>query len=460
MRSRLIRWLSLILAITIVCQLLIGCSGKNDSASVAGKTAYERVIPEEYIFENQLGEEKFQEAYIIENLLYEEGIYEYKVSEDIISDAYIIEVAIGEQAKEQIRSQLPNELAEYDIDWPKIIGKFAVGTTIIIVVGIVNYASKGSMYFVFGSSATVAKDALVGGAISATLKMLNGYSNGRKITEKGIAKYAIEGFADGYMWGAIASVKKIASENLKRLKTFKLATGGTATLRPDGRVFDEAGKLIGKAYYEKDGMWYLLDEASQALQVFDKAGRAVTDPSVLAAITSLPRNAYLRLGTASEAAICYTDDLGNVIRIGNELIPNICYQLNGYTYYTDDIGRISKVVFDELKLHKGHNRSLIAESKSVIGRGFEQLSDDRGHLIADMFGGDNTIANIVLMDSHVNRSTVKAIELSWQSCINRGEHVQGVIELAYSGESFRPDSFKYIYDIGEGLRETLISNIF
>jgi hypothetical protein len=275
-----------------------------------------------------------------------------------------------------------------------------------------------------------------------------------------ITKYAIEGFADGYMWGAIASVTKIAAEDFKRLKAFKLATGGTAAIKPDGRVFDEVGKLIGQAFYEKRGLWYLLDSSSGVVQVFDKAGKAVTDSAVLATIKSLPSNTMLRLGTAVEVTICYTDDLGQVFRIGDDLLPDLCYQMNGYTYYTDDLGRISKVVFDELKLKPEGRLSLhILDSKDAIGKGFEQITDDRGHLMADMFDGNNTLANIVPMEETVNRKKVKAIETGWQTCLKNGGHVQGSIELAYSGESFRPDNFKYIYDMGEGLVETLISNI-
>lgn len=460
MKWKLRQTIAWLLSLVMLCQLLTGCSGKGSSPPASSKIISENVIREEQIKEEFISEELITESYIIENMIYEDGIYEYVISEDIVSEAYVIEVTVGEQTEEEILEQLPPEIEEYDIEWAKVIGKFAVGTTIIITVGIVNHVSKGSTYFVFGSPAKVAKDALVGGAIGATLNEVVGCLKNGKMPVKGVTKYALEGFADGYMWGAIASVTQIASENFKRLRVFKLATGGTASIKPDGRVFDEAGKLIGKAYYEKKGLWYLLDDATNAVQVFNKAGKAVTDPAVLSAIKSLPPNAMLRLGTAAQATLCYTDDVGQVIRIGNELVPNLRYTVNGYTYYTDDLGRISKVVFDDLRLKpEGRLRLDILDNKNIIGRGFEQIKDDRGHLIADMFDGNNTLANIVPMDGSVNKGDVKAIEMAWKTCLQSGGHVQGSIDLTYAGESFRPDSFKYVYDEGKGVVSTLISNI-
>ena len=75
-------------------------------------------------------------------------------------------------------------------------------------------------------------------------------------------KYAVEGFADGYMWGAISSVLKITGKNFKRLKAFKMATGGSAAIKADGTVFDEAGKRIGQAFYDNENVWHLVDETS------------------------------------------------------------------------------------------------------------------------------------------------------------------------------------------------------
>lgn len=456
------RWTAFILIGGILIQLLAGCSEKRSLPKSSDTRFQEKVISEQVITESGIAEEKLDESYIVENLVCEEGVYEYKISEDIISQAYVFEVTISEHTEQDIEAFLPDDLDEYDIDWLKVIGKFAVGTTIIIGVGIINHFSAGSTYFVFGSPATVARDAFVGGAIGAALKEVFECVKEGKAPLKAVTKYAIEGFAEGYMWGAISSVLKVSAENFKRLKVFKLATGGKATIRPNGTVFDEAGKLIGRAYYGKEGLWYLLDESTKAIQVFSKTGKAITDAAILSATKTLPSNAKLRLGPATDAPICYTDDLGQIMRTGNSLAPNLSYELNGYTYTTDDFGRIIEADFADLKLKNPERRFRldILDSKQNIGKGFELTTDDRGHLIADMFDGNNTMANIVAMNSSVNQREVQAIENIWKLCLQDGGHVHGSIELTYTGESFRPDSFKYVYDIGKGeISETIINSI-
>lgn len=204
---------------------------QRQEASVAHASSFIKIeeskLTEEILAEEHIEESHVRPEYIIENLIYEDGLYEYRLSENIISQAYIIEATVGVTTVEQILGQLPASLDEYDIDWPSVIAKFAVGTTIIIAVGVINYASHGSTYFVFGSPARIAKDALIGGAIGAALNtMLQCLSNGETV-DAAILKYSIEGFADGYMWGAITSVLRIANENYKRLRAFNAATGGT-----------------------------------------------------------------------------------------------------------------------------------------------------------------------------------------------------------------------------------------
>lgn len=451
------RKISFFLVLILLFQLCVGCS--PETAFHTGDFQ-EKQISERIVGENLITEELLSTSYITEHLIPEEGIYEYAISEEVICETYVIELTVGVQTEEEILAQLPLELEEYNINWPGVIGKFAAGTTIILVVGIINYFTKGSTYFVFGSSAGITKDAIVGGAVGAALGTLfNGISE-EKLPPEGIKKYAIEGFADGYMWGAIASVTKIAGENFNRLKSFKLASGGKAVIKPDGRVFDEAGKQIGHAFYENKGFWYLLDDASNTVQVFDKAGKFVADSAVLVSVHSLPKNSMLRLGTAAQSPICYTDDLGHTLRMGNDLIPDGHYRLNGYDYYTDHLGRITKVSFEELKLRPdGQPRKLIQNHIDEIGKGYALPSDDRGHLIADLFDGDSSLANLVPMDYSINRGEVKAIELQWKHCLETGGHVRGSIEVSYPGESFRPDHYNYTYDMGNGMIDTLISNM-
>lgn len=447
--------LSLLLSLAILFQFLTGCSNRSSRQSLSGFLIQEDKISEQFIDENIVTQERLDEKYITEHLVYEQGLYEYRITEDIISQAYIIETIISETTKDDILAQLPSEILDYDIDWAKVIGKFTIGTAIIITVGIVNYFSAGSTYFVFGSPASVAKDALIGGAVGIALNEVINCVKAGTVAQQATKKYAIEGFAEGYMWGAISSVLKIAAENFKRLKVFKLATGGTVKIRTDGSVVNAAGKIVGKAYYDKDGLWHLVSEATQTVQVFDSAGKEI----ISLAGNSLPANSKLRLGTDNTASICYTDDIGNVMRIGDDLLPNTSYTINGYSYSTDQYGRINEVSFEDLQLKpEGRSRLTIQDGRHTIGKGFEKPTDDRGHIIADMFDGNNTLANIVPMDKTVNQVEVKAIEDSWAQCLEQGGSVSGSIKIAYSKSSFRPDAFEYNYDLGNGLVSTFIPN--
>ena len=442
----------MILVLALICQLLYGCSsgeGISTGAVIDGSE-----ITEQFLNELHIDEQQLEASYIVENMIFEDGIYEYKINENVISQVYLIQTVISETSEKDIKSLLPKEIDDYDIDWAKAIGKFAIGTSVVIAVGVVNYFAT-STFFVFGSPITVARDALVGGAIGIALNEVIACTKEGENVQKAAKKYAVEGFAEGFMWGAISSVLKIFSENFKRLEKFKLATGGALRIKADGSVFNDAGKLIGEAVYRKDGTWYLWNRASKTvLRAFDAKGKELTG-TALQGMSSLPANEKLRLGTDLAAQICYTDDDGQIVCIGKSLMPNLDYTINGYTYSTDNYGRIVRANFSDLKLREGDRLSL-----GNLTLKDKKDTDDQAHLIADIFGGDNSLANIVAMDKNVNRAGGEfyQIETTLKNCLQQGGHARGSIEITYNGVSFRPESFTYSYDIGKGSISTFIPN--
>lgn len=456
-KRKMKQYLLILLVLVLICQLLVGCSSGGEG-SPTGTIIGGSEISEQFLNELLIDEQQLEASYIIENVIFEDGIYEYKINENIISQVCLIETVISETTEKDIKLLLPEEIDDYDIDWPKVIGKFAIGTSVIIAVGVVNYFAT-STFFVFGSPITVAKDALIGGAIGMALNEMIACAKEGKNVQKATKKYAVEGFAEGFMWGAISSVLKIFSENFKRLEKFNLATGGALRIKANGSVFDDAGKLIGEAVYGKDGTWYLWNRSSKTvLRAFDSTGEELTG-AALQGVSNLPTNEKLRLGTDSAAQICYTDDNGQVMRIGKSLVPNMDYTLNGYTYSTDNYGRIVEANFPDLRLKNRDKLSLGNLSLNDIGRGAERVTDDRGHLIADMFNGDNSIANIVPMDSKVNRSgAFHQIETTLMNWLQEGGRASGAIEVTYNGPLGRPESFTYSYDIGNGVVSTFIPN--
>lgn len=475
MRSRCTRFLSLFLCLILVFQTLTGCSdsSENEPGRNEGAKVNEVIVTESYVDETFITEEQLTEAYIIENIRYEDGLYEYVLDEQIIGQAIAVELVVDENSEEEILAMLPEEIDEYDIEWGKVIGKFAVGTTIIVAVGVVNGYLKTKhidpTFFMMCSTANVTKEALAGGAIAATLNVSINAALKGELPESVLKKYTIEGFADGYMWGAISSVLKVNRENIKRLRSLKLAAGSKVTVNVAGQVFDDAGKRIGEAFYDKNGIMHLLDETAKTVKFFDKKGKQIVDVAILASygLTNgqLPANAVLKLAAegTEDVLLHYTDDAGQIYRIGKDLLPNTTYTLKGYKYNTDSLGRPIQVTFDKLRL-KPESRvgtSLtIKNTLDDIAKGYGRSGlDDRGHLIGDMFDGDNSLANIVAMDKTVNRQAVKVIENQWAKTLQSGGKVSGRIEIAYSGFSYRPDSFKYVYDMGTGLIEEIILNI-
>lgn len=150
-------------------------------------------------------------------------------------------------------------------------------------------------------------------------------------------------------------------------------------------------------------------------------------------------------GSSAEAVKVETDDTGKIYKGNGELLPATEYISNGYLYRTDELGRI---VFSggQLKLSEDE-RKTINEPMEKVGKGDAKDSDDRGHLIADRFGGSSKIENLIPMDANLNRGEYKALENQWAKALEEGKEVKVEIRPEYSGDSHRPDSFNVIYSI-------------
>ena len=149
----------------------------------------------------------------------------------------------------------------------------------------------------------------------------------------------------------------------------------------------------------------------------------------------------------------YYDDNRELYRIGNELLPDTQYEINGYTYKTDELGRIiSAGGILHLKEHSG--RLPIKDSLEDIAKGDQKEGDQRGHLIADQFGGFNGLENMIAQDAGVNMKEYKNLENELHKEVKEGKKVEAWIEPEYEGTSGRPDKIlvMYIIDGKENIR--------
>ena len=150
----------------------------------------------------------------------------------------------------------------------------------------------------------------------------------------------------------------------------------------------------------------------------------------------------------------YKDDGGIVYKVGNELLPDINYELNGYSYQTDGFSRI--VSAEGTLQQKDHEGRLpLKDSIEIVGRGEAKDSDDRGHLIGDQFNGANDIGNLVAQDARVNRNDVKNLENELARCVEDGKDVQYKVDVLYEGESGRPAAFVISYSV-DGIQQLRI----
>ena len=437
------RILSFLLAIILFFQLLSGCSSTLQNEN-SGEIQEDKIY-EDWIYSSSIPEEQLQAQYIAEHLIYEEGLYEIVIGEQYICQAYLIETVITSTSEDDFVNQLPQEVLDYGIDWSKVISKFAVGTAVIVAVGVINHATHGQTVFMFGTAASIAKEAIVGGVIDAVMNVILNCNEENPPDDK-VTKYAIEGFADGYMWGAISAVafnfifpKQLVSKNHGKLKVDNF-----------GNAINKAGKVIGKALYDlAEDQITLIDDAGKILGFFKSNGDEILD---LARAVLKPNAAFV-LGLGDDAVKCFTDASGAIFRIGDDLAKNATYTLNGYIYKTDELGRIVSVTFEKLTLKpEGQARKVISSSIEEIGKGYQQVGDHRGHIIGDRFNGDNSLANIVFMNADLNLKDFKAIEDLWEDCLEDGKLVSGTIEFVYDGTSFRPGRMDVTYLI-DGIKD-------
>lgn len=152
----------------------------------------------------------------------------------------------------------------------------------------------------------------------------------------------------------------------------------------------------------------------------------------------------------------WVDDNGKTYRVGDDLIRDNTFQVNGYEYKTDHHGRpisaSGKLSINEL----GQSNRQMDDAMSVIGKGDERPAaivngvregDDRGHLIGHQFNGSDRMENMVPQDWRINQKSFRKLEDNLAAQVKTGHDVSVSVIPFYGGDSRRPDGIFYFYNI-------------
>ena len=125
------------------------------------------------------------------------------------------------------------------------------------------------------------------------------------------------------------------------------------------------------------------------------------------------------------------------------VLPSTKYVVNGYTYQSDEKGRIIHVE-GNLAVKDGERASLNAKVADM------RDNDQRGHIIADIFGGSNQNDNLVAQLQSINQGSYKILETSLADLLVSQNRVQGKYTIEYQDGSSRPSAITVNYSINGG----------
>jgi hypothetical protein len=128
---------------------------------------------------------------------------------------------------------------------------------------------------------------------------------------------------------------------------------------------------------------------------------------------------------------------------------------NNYYNYTDNLGRLTRAKTNDLQLDPSPRANL--PNNQTPGK---TVLDDAGHLIADIFGGNNKLANLISMSSNINRVNGEFYELEkgWKKALKESKKVAVDIQVKHNNNELRPSEFIVRYWI-DGKEQLPISTI-
>ncbi len=392
---------SSMLVAVMVSQLLTGCASINTDTII-------NALPEDYIHhrvakELNIDTDKLKPSYIKEHLSLDKGLYQFKVDNEVVAESYTINTTVSGDSKAEIEKQLPDSMKDYDIDWPAVIGKFAIGTGVIIVVVAVTGLTDGTTYFIGVSPESIATQAVVGAAVGGALQNVIASVKEGKPLPAGVMKRSIEGAADGFMWCAVSGALLPLPDLQEKFEILKYVPADKLNIKLASGVYDKAGRRVGEAIY------------ATGKDVMDSEPRKRIDEFVnKASKYTPPINSELILGTGEKV---WTDSTGAIYRVGDKLLPDIKFSIDGNWFETDKLGRIVQIDYDKY-----------------------------------------SFSNLAAATSKMGKSTADAISNAAKKTADAGRNVGGSIKLHYNDASNKASEFLYSFTNGGKKEEKVVKN--
>ena len=137
--------------------------------------------------------------------------------------------------------------------------------------------------------------------------------------------------------------------------------------------------------------------------------------------------------------------------VASMLEPNSVVSKGNFTAMIDELGRpIVNKMTDVTLRPEGVVRQQLSKDlydNSYLKDKTGKLIHDRGHLVADLFGGPATKENIVAQLTDVNRSQFKQVENTVKKLVEAGHKVDYEVRTNYVGTSTRPSSFEFHIEV-------------
>ena len=158
-------------------------------------------------------------------------------------------------------------------------------------------------------------------------------------------------------------------------------------------------------------------------------------------------NATTKLATITETKIIaqgrtVLGESGNQMLNKVPLAKNTLFDVDGFLYQTDELGRVLKTnadLDDIARIRLGNQQIRAVDIKDGV-RG-----DQGGHIVGSRFFGPGEQINLYPQSANLNLGAWKQMENTWAKAMVNGSDVKIEVEAIFTGSSQRPDAFQVSY---------------